>query len=177
MDIGSIAAWIQITLWIIALLLWLGRIFRGETPMPSWMKKMFSSNGLIGTVVALGLIMSAISLYMVYSTNVIPKSFTLNISAYDPPYTAPMRVISDQTFENQDVPLDGLIYENCTFSNVCFLYDGGSYGIHNSTVKTEWKICVKDSRLKNYLALMGATYSFSKKSKSTKKTVVTPFGP
>jgi hypothetical protein len=46
-----------------------------------------------------------------------------------------MRVISDQNFKDQDVPLDGYIYEHCSFTDVCFTYDGGAYGLRNSTVK------------------------------------------
>ena len=103
-----------------------------------------------------------------------PNQLILNISAYDPPYPAPLRVISDQTFEDQDVPLDGHIYENCTFKNICFMYDGGAYGIHNSTIKGNWKVCVKESTLKNYMALLEATYAFADHGKTTHRTMVKP---
>jgi hypothetical protein len=174
MDMGTIVSWIQAIIWALTLILWVGRLLRGETTMHPWIKGIFSSNGLLGTIVFFGLVMSGISLYFSYTCHARPKELTLNISAYDPPYPAPMRVISDQKFENQDVPLDGYVYENCSFTNVCFMYDGGAYGLHNSTVKEHWKVCVADSRLKNYLALMDATYALIEPGKTTNRTIVKP---
>jgi hypothetical protein len=170
MDISTVASWIQIVIWSLAFVLWIGRLLRGEATLHPWLKKAFSSNGLIGTVVVLGLVMSGISLYVNHK----PSSLVLNISAYDPPYPAPLRVVSGQTFEDQDIQLDGFIYENCTFKNVCFVYDGSAYGIHNSTIKGSWKVCVKENTLKNYLALLDATYAFAEHGKTTHKTVLKP---
>jgi len=172
MDIGVIESWIQAAIWVFAFVLWVGRISRGEAKMHPWLKRLLSSNGLIGTVVCLGLLMSAISLYMSYTVNAVPKSLTLNISAYEPQYPAPMRVISNQTFEDQEIQLDGFIYQGCTFTNVCFLYDGGPYGLQNSTVKSHWKVCEKEQRLKNHADLMDALKMFSPKIEHTKKTIV-----
>jgi hypothetical protein len=75
--------------------------------------------------------MSAISLYMTFFVYAMPKSVTLNISADTPVDPIAMRVISDQDFEDQDVPLDGHTYERCTFKNVCFLYNGVRCGQFN----------------------------------------------
>jgi hypothetical protein len=174
MDIGIVVSWIQAAIWLLAVALWIGRIVRGEATMHPLLKRAFSSNGLIGTVVILGLIMSGISLYMSYSVNANPKSLTLNISAYEPPYPAPMRVISDQKFEDQDVPLDGFIYQRCTFVNVCFIFDGGAYGLQESTVKNHWKVCVKDKRIQNYSDLMDALKMLSPKVYHIQKTLVKP---
>jgi hypothetical protein len=104
-DIGTTTAWIQAALWICSAILGVGRLLRGEVQMHPWVKRLFSSNGLIGTVVALGLIMSALSLYFSYNVAAIPDEIKLNISRYEPAYTAPMRVVSDKTFEDQDIPL------------------------------------------------------------------------
>lgn len=116
--------------------------------------------------------MSGISLYISYTLAAIPKELTVNLSRYEPPYTAPMRVVSDQTFEDQDVPLDGLIYQRCTFTNVCFLYDGGAFGIENSTVKKKWKVCVKDKRIQNYSDLVFELKEFNPRIERSKKTVI-----
>jgi hypothetical protein len=172
MDIGSFVSWIQAALWVIAAALWIARVVRGEAKMQPWLKKLLSSNRLIGTVVLLGLIMSGISLYMSYAVNAFPKSLTLNTSAYEPQYAAPMRVISNQTFEDQEIQLDGFIYQGCTFTNVCFIYDGGAFGLQNSTVKNHWKVCEKEQRLKNYANLLEALRMFSSKIEHTKKTII-----
>jgi hypothetical protein len=56
-------------------------------------RRIFSSKGLIGTVVIFGLIMSGISLYMSYSVNATPSFLRMNISTYDPPYPGGLRVV------------------------------------------------------------------------------------
>jgi hypothetical protein len=172
MDMGNIVAWIQAGIWISALVLWLGRVLRGDSGMPGWIRRAGSSNKLIGAVVVLGLVMSGISLYVSYTVNAIPKPLMLNVSAYDPPYPAPMRVISDRTFEDQDVPLDGFIYQRCTFVNVCFLFDGGAYGLQDSAVKNHWKVCAKDQRIRNCFDLMDAMKLLSPKLERAQKTFV-----
>jgi hypothetical protein len=172
MDIGTLVSWIQVVIWVVAVGLWLGRIARGEKTMPLWLKRAFSSNGLVGIVIVLGLIMSGISLYMSHSASAIPDSITLNISAYNPPYPSPMRVVSDQTFEDQQVPLDGIVYQRCTFVNVCFLYSGNAYNLQDSTVKKHWKVCVRDGPLDNYSKLLGALDMLSPKVQHIEKTIV-----
>jgi hypothetical protein len=174
MDISSVVSWFQFGIWVFALVLWIGRLLRGEIEMHPLVKRIFSSNGLIGVVVIAGLIMSGISLYVSYTVNAIPKALTVNISKYTPEYPAPTRVISGQKFLDQDVPLDGYIYESCEFDNVCFLYDGGAFGLHNSVVKNHWKICAKDQRLNNFSDLEDALKMFSPKIVHIRKTVVVP---
>lgn len=48
--------------------------------------------------------------------------------------------IRQQTFANENVELDGKLYEDCTFSNVTFVYHGiGTFGLlHNNIVGTKW---------------------------------------
>jgi hypothetical protein len=90
------------------------------------------------------------------STKPWPDVKTVTISAYEPVALSPIRVVRDKSFDNTDVPLDGFDYDHVTFTNVCFLYDGGSYQLQNVTLKDHWRICVKDDRLKNYFALTDA---------------------
>lgn len=172
MDIGTVISWIQIAIWVIAAVLYIGRVRSGNIKARPLLKRALSSNGLIGAVIVLGLAMSGISLYLSYSANVIPKSITLNISAYDPPYPGPLQVVSDKTFEDQEVRLDGYIYERCTFKNVCFVYEGGSYGLQNSTVKDGWKVCVRDQRIHNYSNLIESLKMFSPKMFHVTKTML-----
>jgi hypothetical protein len=53
--------------------------------------------------------MSGISLYMSYSVNATPSFLRMNISTYDPPYPGGLRVVSEKTFEDQEVPLDTVV--------------------------------------------------------------------
>ncbi len=117
--------------------------------MPNRRREVFLLIAILGS-----LIMSGIGWYKV--SHLQPDSIVLNISAYDPPYPAPMQIVSDKKFEDQDIPLDGYVYERCTFKNICFLYDGGAFGLHNSTVIDHWKLCVKDPRMKNQATMLDA---------------------
>jgi hypothetical protein len=83
-----------------------------------------------------------------------PGEKIVTISAYQPIFPAPMIVIKDQQFEDQDVPLDGYVYDHSTFKNVCLRYEGGAYQLQNVTLKSGGKVCVQDQRLKNLMALM-----------------------
>jgi len=120
---------------------------KAKAAMHSPKREIFMVIALLGS-----LVMSSIGWYR--SSHLLPDSITLNISVYDPPYPAPIHVVSGKKFEDQDVPLDGYIYEQCTFKNTCFLYEGGAFGLHNSTVMNHWKVCVKDQRMKNYSQIL-----------------------
>lgn len=173
MDISLLVNWIQSAIWLVAVVIYLGRLASGETVMPQRLKTVFSSNAVIGTVIALGLIGSGVSLYPTIAIRLGWKSLTLNVSAYQPA-DGPLTVISNQTFENADVPLDGHVYDHCRFINSCFLYDGGAYQLHNSVVINHWRVCVKDDRLKNFSQLMSALEMVDPRIKFTSKTVVKP---
>jgi hypothetical protein len=44
--------------------------------------------------------------------------------------------IRSRVFRNQEVPLDGVEYSNCTFENVTFVYGGtGPTGLLNNTIR------------------------------------------
>jgi len=104
----------------------------------------------------------------------VPREVTITISAYQPQYPAPIQVVKDQKFEDQDIPLDGYDYDHVTFKNVCFLYDGGSYQLQSVTIQKPMHICVKDDRLKNYQALMRAFDFFDPRIDTTSRTVMKP---
>ncbi len=120
-----------------------------KSAMRSPKREVIMALALIGS-----LFMSSLGWYK--ASHLQPGSIVLNVSVYDPPYPAPMQIVSDAKFEDQDVPLDGYIYERCTFKNICFLYDGGAFGLHNSTVIDHWKLCVKDQRMKNQSTMLDA---------------------
>lgn len=172
MDIGTIVAWLQAIVWLVAAGFFLARILTGKVPMPKW----FSSNTVIGVIIALGLVASAISMYLNYRV-FRPGSLTgITVSAYGPD-PATLTVIQNETFENADIPLDGHSYNNVTFVNCCFLYDGGAYQLQNVTVKDHWRVCVKDERLKNQVTLLAALRLMSAGSYESSKSVVLPKQP
>jgi hypothetical protein len=77
--------------------------------------------------------------------------------AADLPSNETLVTISNQTFDGGDIPLDGHIYENCTFTNhACLLYDGGPYRLENATFQTHPHLCAHTQALKNYLQLQEA---------------------
>ncbi|RUU44108.1 hypothetical protein EOD08_11205 [Mesorhizobium sp. M6A.T.Ca.TU.002.02.2.1] len=43
--------------------------------------------------------------------------------------------VDGKTFVNEQVPLDGYHYENCTFQNTTFLYNGGRFAFNGNTIE------------------------------------------
>jgi hypothetical protein len=81
----------------------------------------------------------------------------VTIAADAPSSGTPLEVIPHQTFEGGDIPLDGHIYENCTFTdNACLLYNGGAYRLENVTFETVPRLCVHTPELQNYAELLAA---------------------
>jgi hypothetical protein len=138
---------------------------KAKTAMRGPKREMVMAVALLGS-----LAMSSVGWYK--AKHSLPDSLTLNMTIYDPPYPASMQVVSHKTFEDQDVPLDGYIYENCTFKNTCFMYGGGAFGLHNSTVTGQWKVCVSDQRLKNDRSLLDALRLSVRRS--TDRTIIAP---
>ncbi len=85
-----------------------------------------------------------------YESHHKPDKLVVTLSAYQPVYPSPMQVVKDQTFQDQDVPLDGFDYDHVTFKNVCFNYLGGSYELQSVTLLDNWKICTSDPRMRNF---------------------------
>jgi hypothetical protein len=79
----------------------------------------------------------------------------VTVAADSPPASAPLQVIPHQSFEGGDIPLDGHVYEDCTFAdNACLLYDGRPYRLENATFETRPRVCVHEQGLLNYVSLM-----------------------
>jgi hypothetical protein len=116
MDVSDVVNWGTIVSWVVAFVLWMGRLLRGEVSMPVWLDKVFSSNGLIGVVVIAGLLSTGGMMYRNYVMNHERILEDVTISAYPPPGVQQnLQVVSGQTFENDSIPLDGHIYDHCTF--------------------------------------------------------------
>jgi len=83
-----------------------------------------------------------------------PKSITVTTAAFSPSSVAQLRLVEKKTFEDQQVPLDGYVYRDCTFRNVCLIYDGGAYQLHNATFTKGWSVCARSEPLQNYSSLL-----------------------
>lgn len=141
--------------------------------MPDWLKAHLSSNKVMGAVVILGFIGSATSLYLNYQRDHPRLLEDVTISAYpEAGVSQTFTVIANQTFEDQNIPLDGHAYDHCTFKNVCLLYDGGGYQLQHVTFKEHWKVCVKEAPLKNLTELQWALQIMRANATHTQKTVV-----
>ena len=174
MDIGIITGWIQLAIWIVGTVLFLGRLIvrrcRGEAVIPKWIGTILSSNVLFGGIIVVGLAASIVTQYLSYAYNHQTYLDDVTISAYRD--GAVLKLVKEQTFENESVPLDGYNYDHCTFVNSCLLYDGGPYQLQSATFKDHWKVCVKDEPLKNYAALQTALRMYRTGVKHSSKSVM-----
>ncbi len=172
MDASLLASWIQLIVWAVGVLVWGWKHVTGEVPMPAWIRAHLSFDKAMGAVVILGLLGSATSLYLNYQRDHPTILEDVTISAYLEGGNAPLAVIRDQTFENVDIPLDGHIYDHCTFINACLMYSGGAYQLQHATFKNHWRVCAAEPSLKNLLALQFALQQMRPITKFMKKTVV-----
>jgi hypothetical protein len=173
MDVSDVVNWGTILTWLAAIVLYIGQLIRGETKLPKWLSHFLSSNLIMGFVVGLGFVGSVGSMYINYGRDHEKLLTDVIISAYpEGPAQQSLQVVSGQTFENENIPLDGHVYDHCTFVNVCLLYDGGPYQLQHATFKDHWKICVKELALKNYLSLALALHLTKPNVKQTQKTVI-----
>jgi hypothetical protein len=132
-DFGTINNLIQDALWASALAIWIWRKVQAKKPgVPA----MSSASKLVGIALIAGLIVSSVSLYFNFQPRVTEKTVTVT-----EPYkykwlgdTPPSSLVSDRFFDDEEVPLDGKSYINCTFTNVTFVYDGTAPMVfsHNS---------------------------------------------
>src|SRR5690348_2840992 len=66
----------------------------------------------------------------------------VTVAADSPSTGTSLSVVSHQTFEGGDVPLDDHVYEDCTFTDhACLIYNGGPYRLENVTFETEPRVC------------------------------------
>jgi hypothetical protein len=121
MDIGTVVSWIQAVLWIIFLIAFVGRLWRGEAQMPNFLK----SNVTWGIAIALGMIISGASLYMNYTKEEPAPWKTDHLT----PFT-------NVNFHDELVEIDGKVFEDCTFTNVTFFYRGKKpFSCRHNTIK------------------------------------------
>ena len=91
------------------------------------MPSLFASNRILGITVIVGLLLSALSLYLNYRKPQTPKVVE---KVVEKPYhfewhgDQPFDYIANHSYENQTVPLDGKSYRFCVFHNVSFLFNG-----------------------------------------------------
>jgi hypothetical protein len=114
MDIEKIVAWIHATSFVVAFIIFVARILTGKTPMHPMLRRVLTSNGAIGVLIGLGLVASGLSFYLNMHKPIWPTDFR-NLS---------LERIRFQTFENEEVVLDGKEIENCRFRNVTFVFHG-----------------------------------------------------
>ncbi len=176
MDISDIVNWGTLAIWFVSLALYILRLATGELTMHPLLKRILSSNVVLGVIIALGLTMSCITLYPKAARQFGWQSTTVTISAYDANVNNPLKIVSGQTFEDADVPLDGYSYNDCTFINSCLLYKGGAYQLQNATFKSHWKVCVESGPLANYQALTFAL-DLAGSAKRMSKTIIAPHSP
>src|SRR5205823_2005234 len=86
-----------------------------------------------------------------------------------------LEVVTEKTFENVSVPLDGYVYDRCMFVNVCLVYAGGAYQLQHASFKEHWSVCTKEPPLKNLGDLQAALSLFRPNVKRTHKSIVTDF--
>jgi hypothetical protein len=170
----TIVNWGTFVYWVFLAVVWLVKIFRGKATVHPLLKKILASNVLMGVLVVVGMVGQGIALYVNYRGSHMVAIDDLSISAY-PMESVPsqsLQVVKDQTFENESIPLDGHVYDHCTFINSCLLYDGGPYQIQHSNLRKHTRVCVRIPQLKNYSNLMDAMEMFRADVKHSSKSVM-----
>jgi len=124
-DITSLVSWLQFTAWSIVIIVG-GNILRAKVKQSGGLKNMSLSHQAIHLSLAVGLLLSATSLYFNYRPRTVEKVVT-NIEPYRFKWTgnnSPRNRVAGKTFRNEIVPLDDTEYTDCKFFNVKFLYNG-----------------------------------------------------
>jgi hypothetical protein len=174
MDVGTVVAWVQITFWALAGIAWLFKWkYRGARLHPVlW--RFLSSNRLLGVLILLGAVFSAWTLWHQMDWHWGRREMIVNLSAMIPGQNSTLKIISDQTFSDDMVPLDGYAYRDVTLVNSCFTYDGGPFILENVKLQDHWYICVKNPDLNNYNQLMRTLGMFRPNLKWKTHTVLEP---
>jgi hypothetical protein len=125
-DITSIASWLQFAAWTIVIIVG-GNILRTKVKKSGGLKNMSLSHKGIHLALAVGLLLSATSLYFNFRPRTVEKVIT-NIEPYKFKWTGnsatPKYRVVGKTFRDEIVPLDDTEYTDCKFFNVQFLYNG-----------------------------------------------------
>jgi hypothetical protein len=170
MGIGDIVNYGTIATWAISAIVWTLKRARGQEPMP-WPLSRASADHVLAIVIVLGLISSAGQTYFNYTQNHESLLEDVTVSAYpEGTNSSSLQVVREKTFENDSVPLDGYIYDHCTFTNACLMYEGGAYSIQHSTFNKHWRICVRQPPLKNLVDLGLALHQMCPGIKISEKT-------
>ena len=144
-------------------------------PPPSWKQKLSSLRRYWPmTMMA---ILAAIAWYPRFvSPAPVDLPMIVTIAADNPAPSSPLSIITHQTFDGGDVPLDGYLYENCTFTeNACLVYKGGAYRLENATFETRPRLCVDSQELVNYDDLIQALEISMGKPMKFKSRLVIPW--
>lgn len=125
-DISSIVSWLQFAAWTTVIIVG-GNILRAKVKASGGLKNMSLSSKAMHLSLAVGLLLSATSLYFNFRPRTVEKVVT-NIEPYRFKWTGqntdPKYRVVGKTFRNEVVPLDDTEYTDCKFFNVQFLYNG-----------------------------------------------------
>jgi hypothetical protein len=125
-DVSAIVSWLQFAAWSIVIIVG-GNKLRIKVKESGGLKNMSLSHKAIHLSLAVGLVLSATSLYFNYRPRTVEKVVT-NIEPYRFKWTGenttPKNRVVGKTFRNEVVPLDDTEYTDCKFFNVKFLYNG-----------------------------------------------------
>ena len=128
MNLGTINNYVQAVIWggslIVLAIRWGRKMLQNkQVKIPEFPL----SSKLIGISIVIGLLVSFASLYFNYRPRIIEKTVTVT-EAYKFKWQSlspnQLTTISHRKFINERVPLDGYRYEDCTFPNVTFVYNG-----------------------------------------------------
>jgi len=112
MDIGTAVAWIQLIIWVIALVGYFAKKKKEGVPMPLLPSK------VMGVIVVLGFLLSGFSLYMSYSNT------RIGVKEWEEQINSSLEPVRDKTFTNEQVELDGKEFDDCTFRSPTLIYRG-----------------------------------------------------
>lgn len=141
MDIGTVVSWIQLGMWLLATVLFIGRLVRGEVKMSPRLKNIASSNLLIGVVILLGIVGSGASLYVNYTRN-----HFVDVSDIDP--HKDLEFVERKTFINETIEVDGKYFQHCVFRNVHFVFHGRkTFGLEDNGFAETIAISTDDPKL------------------------------
>jgi hypothetical protein len=173
MSIGDITGWIQLGVWIMGGLVWFYR--HRQQGQKQWIAWILKNDWVLFAIIALGLIISAIPVIDQISNWAGLDAATITAaSRFVVGADTKLAVISNETFQDQDVPLDGYMYDHCTFINVCMVYRGGNYRLESVNLRKHWKVCVVDQTLQNLHDFYHQLNFFKDRIKDSKKVFINP---
>jgi hypothetical protein len=123
MDVGDIANYGTIAMWILAGFKWIGQRLE-PSAKPNMIRAWITSPRLTGILILIGLGMSSLQWYLHRDYSDLK---------YDS--TTPLEVVADKYFTNQTVEVDGKDFRDCHFQNVTLLFHGRKhFGLAHSGI-------------------------------------------